>query len=391
MEHLLHQSKSRSYTYAKSEFHCWITVSMSVTFRNSTIMYDDSFLVDRYSPSTWKKEQEKPLEWKQPRASQKHSSKSLSSKSRQLSVQKPPSMSQIRAKYIPQPHRPKTSSSWPSKRNTSPQSTDPSGPMSSKSKPQINFTPSFLPTNKNRLDNDDVEEVPEKALRRVVPATSPVQPTSSILQQDVQASSPIPLKSARRGKKTIGPLQRRLEALQNARSNDAIRLQNEAFRRHASFEIKNDYRRKSRSHTDITVLGDCSISLRQKNNDGSSKLSVLVYIHSHTQHDPEQHVFSEQQPTLRHQLAWATFTYLTARSINLQKGKQLRLYNSIILPCLQPTTVEGLNIDSLESNVCDRVLVSTWLCENHPGGLPKLPFGPSAEHSTANAAEVQLP
>lgn len=321
----------------------------------------------------------------------------------QLAAQKAPTLSQIRAKYMPQPHRTRKSSSATAKRTKTTLTPSTTSSRSKGSRDQckspVSFTPSFLPTTSRRNEDDDVEEVPEKPLRRgVINPTSPLHPTSPLLRDAQLLASPIP-RSNRRTKKTIGPWQRRLEALQSSRSNDAIRLQNEAFRRQrTSFEM-NDYRKKSKSHTDITILGDCNANLRQNNGKATqdySKICVLAYIHSHTHNHQEQETqphaitnATEEKPTLQHQLAWVTFTFLTARSINLQKGKQLRLYNSIILPCpALSTAVAGMSIDApLESNVCEHIIVSTWLCENHPKGLPKMSLGSSKKVTESGASE----
>lgn len=254
-------------------------------------------------------------------------------------------------------------------------SSEPSNGVVSQSAVPLSFAPAHMRKRKRVKDDDDVEDIPEKPTANNSVAAAPH--TLPTLQQHALVSTIMPpFRNNRRTKRIIGPWHRRLEALQNARSNDAVRLQNEAFRRHTSFEM-NDYRKKSQSHTDVTILGECTTSLVGSSSVAdSSRITVLAYIHSHKYHQAQQ---QEQvgdgmtmKQNLEHQLTWATFAYSTARSINLQKGKQLRLYNAVILPCPQSTVVEGLAIKTLQSNVCERIIVSTWLCENHPEGLPKL-------------------
>ena len=103
-----------------------------------------------------------------------------------------------------------------------------------------------------------------------------------------------------------------------------------------------------------------------------SQISVLAYVHCHTPRKEPDYNLDDNE------LAWVTFTIATARSVNLQKGKQIRLYNAIMIPSGVSTTINGLTIESLKSNICQRILISTWLCETHPGGLTEISSPPVA-------------
>jgi hypothetical protein len=233
----------------------------------------------------------------------------------------------------------------------------------------VSFAPSFMPTTKRVNATDQVEDTQEKE-----PLTASIDPPTT----HHQFPSPPPQGRRRRGRKTSGTLGKKLEALQSARSNDALRLQNQAFLRHNTFDM-NDPRKRAKSQTDVTIVGDCA---RPYGAAEDSKFTVLTYVHSHRQKDRP-----ESAAALEHELAWATFTFATARNINLQKGKQVRLYNAIFIPCQQHATMDGLAIETLKSNVCERILIATWLCETHPGGLLDLSFTTNTEE-TNNEMQV---
>lgn len=233
------------------------------------------------------------------------------------------------------------------------------------SKPPVSFAPSFMSTTKRVHSADQVEETEP-------PTTSMPHSTTDHL-----FPSPPPRSRSRRGKKSLGVLGRKLEALQSARSNDTLRLQNQAFLRHKTLDI-NDPRKRANSKTDITIVGDC---VWPYGTSADSTFTVLVYVHSH------EHTERPEHAVLNDELAWATFTFGTARNINLQKGKQVRLYNSIFIPCQQFTTIHGLTMEKLKSNVCKHILLATWLCETLPGGLFELSFERDTE-ALNNGMEV---
>ena len=217
------------------------------------------------------------------------------------------------------------------------------------------FAPSFMPSKRPHTKGDQlVEEGSQENDRFVTPSSH-------------FSSSPPKVRRRSSRSKNLGVWGRKLGSVQGSRSNDALRIQNQAFCRQTTFDV-NGPRKRAKSHTDITILGNCSRPWINGAED--SKFSVLAYVHCHT---------LRKEPTYNqddNMLAWVTFTIASARSINLQKGKQIRLYNAVMLPSRVSTTVDGLAIASLKSNTCQRILISTWLCETHPGGLPEITIPP---------------
>lgn len=235
--------------------------------------------------------------------------------------------------------------------------------------PPLNFAPAFM-AGKSRVRHSKDDQVVEDN-------SSQERESVFISPNNSNFTSPPPKTRRRnsRGGSNLGSWGRKLGTIQSSRSSDALRIQNQAFCRQATFDI-NGPRKRAKSHTDITILGNCSRHWMKGTED--SQFSVLAYVHCHTPRKEPGYNLHDNE------LAWVTFTIATARSVNLQRGKQIRLYNAVMIPSGVCTTINGLTIESLKSNICQRILISTWLCETHPGGLDEiatLSFAPVGETS----------
>lgn len=198
------------------------------------------------------------------------------------------------------------------------------------------------------------------------------------------SSPPVPARRRSRGSSKGGgggTWTKRFATLRNSRANDSVRLQNQAFSRHRhnhAFDL-NDPRKRANSYTDVTIVGggDCTGSASWIHAAGAvgeqdSKIAVLAYLHRHVRAGSETNHPSFQEK----EFAWVSFTLATARSISLQKGIQLRLYNAVVIPnrhavTIDPHAATALGVKS--SMECRHVVICTHLCEPYPSGLEPLP------------------
>jgi hypothetical protein len=191
------------------------------------------------------------------------------------------------------------------------------------------------------------------------------------IQRPTFSSPPPPRRH--RSSKSHGPWTKRLHALKSNQANDAIKLQHAGMNRHGvSFDL-HDPRRKAKTYTDVTILGqeDCygvPLPIRWQQirdapctNDDQHKerlLTVLCHIHNHgamNRGNPASGAVSKV-------FAWISFTRTTARNVGLQRGLELRLYDAILLPMRSveypPHTENGEH--------CSFIAICTQLCERHP-------------------------
>jgi hypothetical protein len=240
----------------------------------------------------------------------------------------------------------------------------------------ISFAPSFVPSLRT-ISPDQVEEA-GKDMPQVFLRSS----TTTAL-----SSPPVPARRRSRGsaKGGGGTWTKRFATLRNSRANDSVRLQNQAFSRHRhnhAFDL-NDPRKRANSYTDVTIVGggDCTGSASWIHaaaagvvGEQDSKIAVLAYLHRHVRAGSEtKHPPSFQEKEL---FAWVSFTLATARSINLQKGIQLRLYNAVVVPSRHAVTIDSHATAALGakgSMECRHVVICTHLCEPYPSGLEPLP------------------
>jgi hypothetical protein len=211
----------------------------------------------------------------------------------------------------------------------------------------ISFAPSFCTSKvgKNNQVSDQIEEVAMDV--DVDNGTVPIR---------APASTTFSSKPARRRKMTkasVGPLGKRLTVLRNSLASDSARISAFGISQNA-FDL-NDPRRRAKSHTDVTILGVAPIS-------EGGKLTILGLVHTHVRKDapPPDTLTTAWEP----RYGWISFTPVTARSINLQKGLQLRMYNAVLLPCPE-IQLQGLPCEnSVAANpTCRHILLCTQLCE----------------------------
>lgn len=186
-------------------------------------------------------------------------------------------------------------------------------------------------------------------------------------------SSPQPTMKRRRAAKATGKWGKRFMAIRSSRSSDAVRLQNQVYARNSGMDLNNPRKRANRL-TDVTLMGfyqgpwelpeECSIT-------------ILGYIHSHTQITAEPSNYNQpinlrkqKVLTVTHQnkFAWISFKLSTARTIELNRGCRLRIYNAVVLPSPRaivldlPEAVLGSN-GAKKDNTCETIVVCTDLCE----------------------------
>ncbi|KAG7361081.1 hypothetical protein IV203_036181 [Nitzschia inconspicua] len=184
-------------------------------------------------------------------------------------------------------------------------------------------------------------------------------------------SSPQPHTKRRRTSKITGKWERRLAALRKTRCSDAGRLQNQAYARHAGIELNNP-RKRAASRTDVTILG---VNRGPRNLPDDCVIAVLGYIHSHAQNmegkrfDQIGHLEKQKDVTIIHRniFSWITFKISTARTIGLENGCRLRLYDAIVLPSPQATRLslpeKFIHWSGVENHCCQNTVICTDLCE----------------------------
>ena len=216
----------------------------------------------------------------------------------------------------------------------------------------ISFAPSFCTSklgNNNRV-SDQIEEVTmdlDVDDNGTVPIRAPASTTFSSK----------PTRKRKTTKASVGPLGKRLAVLRNALASDSARLSAFGISQNA-FDL-NDPRRRAKSQTDVTILGDAPVS-------EGGKLTFLGLVHMHVRKDanPDTSTTTAWEP----RCAWISFTPVTARSINPQKGLRVRMYNAVLLPCPE-IQLQGLpSANGIVANTaCRHILLCTQLCEPFAG------------------------
>jgi hypothetical protein len=214
----------------------------------------------------------------------------------------------------------------------------------------ISFAPSFCTSKLGNNNNNTVSDQIEEATMdididngTVVPIRAPASTTFSSK----------PTRKRKTTKASVGPLGKRLTVLQNTLASDSARLSAFGISQNA-FDL-NDPRRRAKSQTDVTILDVAPIS-------EGDKLTVLGLVHKHARKDVPSDTSSTTVWEPR--CAWISFTPVTARSINLQKGLQVRMYNAVLLPCPEiqlqgPPSENGI----VANTTCRHILLCTQLCE----------------------------
>jgi hypothetical protein len=224
----------------------------------------------------------------------------------------------------------------------------------------ISFAPSFctskLGNNNNNPVSDQIEE-----------ATMDIDVDNGTVPIRARASTTFSSKPTRKRKTTkasIGSLGKRLAVLRNALASDSARLSAFGISQNA-FDL-NDPRRRATSQTNVTILGGAPIS-------EGGKLTVLGLVHKHVRKNAPPDTSLATATAWEPRCALISFTPVTARSINLQKGLQLRMYNAVLLPCPE-IQLQGLTSENgiVANTMCRHILLCTQLCE---------PFAASAGQS----------
>ena len=209
-------------------------------------------------------------------------------------------------------------------------------------KTPISFAPPFVITSSMSMYADQVEE-PDADNDENLPTSVPV----SVHRQ--------PRKRNETSKVACGPLSKRLISIRNSIASDSVRLT--AFYKN-SFDL-NDPRKRARTITDITILGDVS--------QVDGKCTVLGFIHKNVCQGPTSTAYDYAS-----RICWVSFLPATARSLNLKKGSQLRMYNVVFIPCVE-VEISGIHWkDATIDNVCRHMIICTQLAESYPESLPKL-------------------
>lgn len=196
----------------------------------------------------------------------------------------------------------------------------------------------------------------------------------------------------RSSKKSQGPLLRLLHSIRRSIDADSARLQSGMFPYHSGDDTRidvNDPRNRAETIMDLTIVGD---NPKPFIND-ESKVVVLGYVHEYFRnkgmirtvqmpirwgkirniaapnntaiHDDCESKDDKEDLGLFNDPAfvWICFTRENYHELSIGSGKQLRLYNPIVL-------------ESFGSNSFS-IVVGTRLCEARPMGLPQLPKVPS--------------
>lgn len=242
---------------------------------------------------------------------------------------------------------------------------DKTKPPSEATKISFSFAPLFVPSKCTPASDDAIgDDSGDES--RVITTTR----NTSFL------SSP-PFKRRRQTKTKIGKWAMRLVTLRNANINDSVRLQNKAFPMQRMLLDVTDPRRRAKTYTDVTILGQYSGPWINVPED--TKITLLGYTHRHVQRI--EHWNARKQRKDKHTdvstvtadfFAWFTFSLLTARCIDLEQGCKLRIYNAIILPCRLPvaldisTTLISILRSNTKTNVttrCEKCVICTHMCE----------------------------
>jgi hypothetical protein len=240
------------------------------------------------------------------------------------------------------------------------------------SKVSISFAPTFVPATKPSCEIDDITDAVIEDPTRNEDYVVDIQNRQTTHIPAIFSSPQPPMKHRRSGK-VNGTWVKRLMALRNTRKVDAVRLQNQAYARHSKIDLNNP-RKRANSSTDVTILGNIHQGIW--NLPEESTITILGYIHSQThvnkgetnkEANPEQD--HNQGTTVRESkfFAWVTFKVYTARSIGLDRGDLLRLYNAVILPCPHATELilpqSLLECNNAKLHYCKNIVVCTDLCE----------------------------
>ena len=267
------------------------------------------------------------------------------------------------------------------------------------------FGPTFLSKKKRKSLNLDIIDIDDK-MNTKSPTRSNVYHTtrfnqtvaspinrSPASQSNYGATHTSPYQTPpRSSKKSQGPLLRLLHSMRRSIDADSARLQSGMFAYRSEDDTRidvNDPRNRAETIMDLTIVGD---NPKPFIND-ESKVVVLGYVHDffknkgmiRTVQMPMRwgkirNIAAPNNTAIRDDcdlkdvkddlelfndpaFVWICFTRENYFELSIGNGKQLRLYNPIVL-------------ESFGSNSFS-IVIGTRLCEARPMGLPQLPKVPS--------------
>lgn len=262
------------------------------------------------------------------------------------------------------------------------------------------FGPTFLSKKKRKSLNQDIIDIEDK-LNTQSPTRSKLSnptrlnegsytPTNlwSAKESNYRSTPTSPYQTPpRSSKKSQGPLSRLLNSMRRSIDADSARLQSGMFAYHPEDDKRidvNNPRNRAETIMDITIVGD---NPKPFVND-ETKIVVLGYVHDffknkkmirtvqmpsrrgkirniaapHTTticDDFEEEGVIDNVVSFHHpEFAWICFTRENYFELSVSDGKQLRLYNPIVLESFGSTRLS--------------IVVGTKLCEARPMGLPQL-------------------
>ena len=280
-------------------------------------------------------------------------------------------------------------------------------------KPTISFAPSFLPkanfgTENNKDQVEDFKDPKTPFRHRALSDQRVFSPTHNHNLSQLMTSS-------HRGKQRRAPggkLAKRLSTLRNNTKCDAIRL----FHSSDTLAAWNNPRNKATTHTDLTILGDPNKETAAGAVEAANqKFTILCLIHNHVHKKGNNY----KQPSTSHATttnsskndtggnpqtqpfySWVTFLNTTARSVSLQIGLQVRVYDAQLITCRVDTAVdipmkdlnniiggECCHPDGNKniSKSCRNILICTELCEIYSSEWPPLTTNTTAMSNSTTA------
>jgi len=178
-------------------------------------------------------------------------------------------------------------------------------------------------------------------------------------------------------RKSDGIWTKRLIALNNNQTNDAMKLQHAGLNRYGASFDPNDPRKQAASYTDVTILelGEDAHATMIWNPKAStaasaaneaSLVTVPCLVHEHCPKDDE----GLAGKPISNALAWISVNHTTARNVGLKKGASLRVYNAVLLPL---AGVEAKGQGNSSDADFSFLVICTQVCEKHPVKLDPVP------------------
>jgi hypothetical protein len=146
-------------------------------------------------------------------------------------------------------------------------------------------------------------------------------------------ASPTPRRMAGRG-----PLSKRLKSICDSVQGDHLRFQSGQYKFSEASMDMNDPRNRSKTHMDVTILGNSTSWDRTH-----QLVTVLGFVHNVTQKCGDSAANNKNDDACHSQLAWISLTHATAREQKVGMGLQLRIYNAVPVPLTIPLAVRTVS------------------------------------------------